>query len=214
MSLGAVQKAFPSKDAHAARDVRATPRHSVPQALVEPGRPTLRAWLVDLMVSVLPLDEPRRAAELQGGAFVERAAFDPGSRPRSRRPTTNCVGRSHDWCVGPTPKARCRNRWTPTPRRGLSWRSCRAWPANCCTTLPPRTPSGANAGGSLTRCYATDARPGGRCLRAGRVRRRRGRLPHGQRRRASRTRGPDVSSRWLRTPSTRPRPSCWCRRPR
>ena len=46
-------------------------------ALAEPGRPTLRGWLVDLMVSVLPLDEPRRAAELQGAAFAERAAFDP-----------------------------------------------------------------------------------------------------------------------------------------
>ena len=46
-------------------------------ALAEPGRPTRRGWLVDLMVSVLPLDEPRRAAELQGAAFAERAAFDP-----------------------------------------------------------------------------------------------------------------------------------------
>jgi hypothetical protein len=29
------------------------------------------------MVSVLPLDEPRRAAELQRASFAERAAFDP-----------------------------------------------------------------------------------------------------------------------------------------
>ena len=76
MSLGAVQKAFPSKD-HMLRAMFARLREtaSLP-VLGEPGRPTLRGWLVDLMVTVLPLDEPRRRAELQGAAFAERAAYD------------------------------------------------------------------------------------------------------------------------------------------
>lgn len=102
MSLGAVQKAFPSKDAMLrimfAR-LRATASRS---AMVEPGRPTLRAWLVDLMVSVLPLDRPRRAAELQGAAFAERAAFDPvigaavaASDHELRDAIARLVGRAH-----------------------------------------------------------------------------------------------------------------------
>ena len=77
MSLGAVQKAFPSKAVMLASmfsRLRATASAPV---LADPGRPTLRAWLVTLMVAVLPLDEARRAAELQGAAFAERAAFDP-----------------------------------------------------------------------------------------------------------------------------------------
>lgn len=78
MSLGAVQKAFPSKDVmlramfSRLRDSAAAPA----LALAEPGRPTLRGWLVELMVATLPLDEARRAAELQGMAFAERAAYD------------------------------------------------------------------------------------------------------------------------------------------
>ena len=35
-------------------------------ALAEPGRPTLRGWLMELMVATLPLDEARRAADLVG----------------------------------------------------------------------------------------------------------------------------------------------------
>lgn len=77
MSPGAVQKAFPSKDAML-RVMFARLRETAAQtALVEPGRPTLGGWLVELMVSVLPLDAERRRAELQGAAFAERAAFDP-----------------------------------------------------------------------------------------------------------------------------------------
>lgn len=76
MSLGAVQKAFPSKDVMLRVMFSRLRETASQQALVEPGRPTLRGWLVDLMVSVLPLDGPRRAAELQGAAFAERAAFD------------------------------------------------------------------------------------------------------------------------------------------
>ena len=75
-SLGAVQKAFASKallDAAVLQRLRET---SVAIPPGEPGRPTLRAWLVELMLAVLPLDEPRRQATLQGAAFAERAAFD------------------------------------------------------------------------------------------------------------------------------------------
>jgi len=76
MSLGAVQKAFPSKEQLLrAMFGRLRETASLP-ALGEPGRPTLRDWFVALMVTVLPLDAPRRAAELQGAAFVERAPFD------------------------------------------------------------------------------------------------------------------------------------------
>lgn len=77
LSVGAVQKAFPTKDAmlHAmfAR-MRAT---AAAPALGEPGRPTLRGWLTELLMSVLPLDAPRRDAQLRAAAFAERAAYDP-----------------------------------------------------------------------------------------------------------------------------------------
>lgn len=76
MSLGAVQKAFPSKeDLLRAMFARHRETASLP-VLGEPGRPTLHEWFVALMVTVLPLDSSRRAAELQGAAFVERAPFD------------------------------------------------------------------------------------------------------------------------------------------
>ena len=39
----------------------------------EPGRPTLRAWLVELMLAVLPLDDARRA--LQG--LTSQQLYDP-----------------------------------------------------------------------------------------------------------------------------------------
>lgn len=77
MSLGAVQKAFPAKKLllkamfHQMRD-NASRDH-----VADPGRPTLLDWLVELMVAILPLNEVRRAAELQGVAFTERAASDP-----------------------------------------------------------------------------------------------------------------------------------------
>jgi hypothetical protein len=75
-SLGAVQKAFASKallDAAVLQRLRET---SVAIPPGEPGRPTLRAWLVELMLAVLPLDESRREATLRGAAFADRAAFD------------------------------------------------------------------------------------------------------------------------------------------
>ena len=78
MSLGAVQKAFPSKDVMLrvmfAR-LRETSAGPAQQGL---GGPTVEDWLVERMMSLLPLDEARRAAELQRVSFAERAAFDPG----------------------------------------------------------------------------------------------------------------------------------------
>lgn len=102
MSLGAVQKAFPTKDAMLrVMFARLREQASAP-ALAEPGRPTLHEWLVDLMVSVLPLDIPRRNAELQGAAFAERAAFDPeiaaavaGSDHELRAAIARLVHRAH-----------------------------------------------------------------------------------------------------------------------
>ena len=76
MSLGAVQKAFPSKD-HMLRVMVARLRETGAGLVgIEPGGPSMEAWLIERMLSQLPLDGPRRAAELQRVAFAERAAFD------------------------------------------------------------------------------------------------------------------------------------------
>jgi AcrR family transcriptional regulator len=75
-SLGAVQKAFASKaelDGAVLHRLRET---SVAMPPGEPGRPTLRGWLVELALAVLPIDKARRDATLRGAAFAERAAFD------------------------------------------------------------------------------------------------------------------------------------------
>lgn len=77
MSLGAVQKAFPSKDLMLRVMVARLRETSDGLVRLEPGGPTVEAWLVERMLSQLPLDEPRRAAELQRVVFAERAAFDP-----------------------------------------------------------------------------------------------------------------------------------------
>lgn len=75
-SLGAMQKAFATK-AELDRAMFSRLRESgVALPPTEPGRPTLRGWLVELFLSVMPLDERRRALELQGAAFAERAAYD------------------------------------------------------------------------------------------------------------------------------------------
>lgn len=76
-SLGAVQKAFASKD-ELVRAMFIRLRESA-QAIPpgEPGRPRLRSWLVELFIAMLPLDDRRRALTLQGAAFGDRAPFDP-----------------------------------------------------------------------------------------------------------------------------------------
>lgn len=77
MSLGAVQKAFPTKELLLQAMFQRMRDAAVAPVLGEPGRPTLVGWLTNLSLQILPLDEPRRAAHLQGQAFGERAAFDP-----------------------------------------------------------------------------------------------------------------------------------------
>ena len=76
-SLGAVQKAFPSKRDLLGAALRRT-RTLVPAQIdTAPGRPTIRSWLVELVLQTLPLDEPRRRLVLVGMAFADRAPYDP-----------------------------------------------------------------------------------------------------------------------------------------
>ncbi len=77
MSLGAVQKAFPSKDVMLRVMCARLRETSAGPARNEPGGPSVEGWLVERMMSLLPLDDARRAAELQRVSFTERAAFDP-----------------------------------------------------------------------------------------------------------------------------------------
>lgn len=75
-SLGAVQKTFRTKrELISATLVYAQTRVS-DVVSVDPGRPTLREWLVNLVVATLPLDDDRRSACLIGVAFSDRAPFD------------------------------------------------------------------------------------------------------------------------------------------
>lgn len=76
-SLGAVQKAFPSKDMMVSAAFSRLRERAAPFPAGEPGRPTLRAWLVELLVSILPLDEDRHAAQRQGDAFAQWALTEP-----------------------------------------------------------------------------------------------------------------------------------------
>lgn len=75
-SLGAVQKAFASKEdlLHGALErAQSTVTGTFSAA---PAKPTLNRWLVDLVLATLPLDAPRRAAVIIGVAFADRAPFD------------------------------------------------------------------------------------------------------------------------------------------
>jgi len=77
-SLGAVQKTFPTKN-DLIRATLAYAQETIGARLsVNPGRPTLRAWLVDLVMSTLPLDDARRSACIVSVAVADRAPFDPG----------------------------------------------------------------------------------------------------------------------------------------
>ena len=77
MSVGAVQKAFPTKDVMLRVMFARLRETSVGPAQTKLGGPTVGSWLVERMMSLLPLDEQRRAAELQRVSFAEHAAFDP-----------------------------------------------------------------------------------------------------------------------------------------
>lgn len=76
-SLGAVQKAFSSKDEILTAMFERIRERAVPMPAGEPGRPSLAAWLTDLFLLMMPLDGSGRAAYVQASAFAERAAFDP-----------------------------------------------------------------------------------------------------------------------------------------
>lgn len=76
-SLGAVQKAFPSKDQMLSAAFAQLRAQSATLPSAPPGEPTVRDWLVELLLGILPLDAPRRAAQRQGDAFAQHALTDP-----------------------------------------------------------------------------------------------------------------------------------------
>lgn len=76
-SLGAVQKAFTTKQELLGAVVQRAQERVDTSAQLAPGMPDLRTWLVELMLRMLPLDEPRRAAVLVGAAYADRAGVDP-----------------------------------------------------------------------------------------------------------------------------------------
>lgn len=76
-SLGAIQKAFPTKERMIASAFARLRQTAAPLPPGEPGRPTLRAWLVELAVCILPLDAARAAAHRTGEAFAAHAVNDP-----------------------------------------------------------------------------------------------------------------------------------------
>jgi AcrR family transcriptional regulator len=75
-SLGAVQKAFATKDALLLATLERTQAQVSAVASAEPAKPTLERWLVELVIATLPLDPQRRAAVVVGVAFADRAPFD------------------------------------------------------------------------------------------------------------------------------------------
>lgn len=77
-SLGAVQKAFASKDDLLAAMLTRLRATAAPGPESPPGQPDVATWLTELFISILPIDDARRALTLQGSAFGERAAYDPG----------------------------------------------------------------------------------------------------------------------------------------
>lgn len=76
-SLGAVQKTFRTKDDLVRATLTYAQASVTARLSVDPGRPTLRAWLGDLVLATLPLDDARRSACLIGVAVSDRAPFDP-----------------------------------------------------------------------------------------------------------------------------------------
>ncbi|WBU38270.1 TetR/AcrR family transcriptional regulator [Homoserinibacter sp. YIM 151385] len=76
-SVGSVQKAFPTKLDMIAAAFSRLRQVAVPLPQGEPGRPTLREWLTELAVCILPLDEARAAAQRQAEAFAQHAMNDP-----------------------------------------------------------------------------------------------------------------------------------------
>lgn len=75
-SLGAVQKAFASKDEMYAAMFATLRTADGIGPINAPGLPTVRHWIADLVMSILPLDARRRDLTLQGQAFADKAAYD------------------------------------------------------------------------------------------------------------------------------------------
>lgn len=78
-SVGAVQKAFASRATMITAAFTRLRERSVAMPAGEPGRPSLREWLVDMFLQVLPLDAPRRATQMQSDAFAQWAMDDPAA---------------------------------------------------------------------------------------------------------------------------------------
>ena len=75
-SVGAVQKAFPAKTAMLAAAFERLRARAVPLPEGGPGRPTMRAWTVELLIRFLPLDAERAEAHRLGAAFGQLAGRD------------------------------------------------------------------------------------------------------------------------------------------
>lgn len=75
-SLGAVQKAFATKQDLLLAALERAQVTVVSEVTSRPARPDLRAWLGDLIMETLPFDDARRAAVIVGIAFSDRAPFD------------------------------------------------------------------------------------------------------------------------------------------
>lgn len=76
-SLGAMQKAFPTKDALITAMFARFREAAVPMPAHPPGEPTLVDWLTELFLLTQPLDEERRTAYAKAAAFSDLAATDP-----------------------------------------------------------------------------------------------------------------------------------------
>lgn len=76
-SLGAMQKAFASKDALLAAMFARFREAEVALPAQPPGQPTLADWLTELFLLTQPLDESRRSSYLRANAFGELAVTDP-----------------------------------------------------------------------------------------------------------------------------------------
>ena len=83
-SLGAVQKAFTSKEALLLATLERAQSRVIGESSAEPAQPTLEIWLVTLVLATLPLDAERRAAVVVGIAFADQAPFDPAIAERLR----------------------------------------------------------------------------------------------------------------------------------
>ncbi|GAA1357113.1 hypothetical protein GCM10009596_07460 [Arthrobacter rhombi] len=75
-SLGAVQKAFATKQELLLAALERAQVAVVSEVTSRPARPDLRTWLGDLIMETLPFDDARRAAVVVGIAFSDRAPFD------------------------------------------------------------------------------------------------------------------------------------------